>query len=159
MAQNTGFTTQVLTSAQMNALPFGLVTTTAGGTNSLSYRIITTAQTINAGNTTELTNSSITFVGIAGRLYRASLSVFFSNTSASGLGNILCVDGSATQVAGWAVNQSNSSGVGGMTCQHLFTATGSVTRAWKYTATTGNATISNTTVPGYITIEDMGPSA
>ena len=160
MAQNTTFVTNaVLTTTQMNAFGFGLVTTTAGGTSSLSYNIITVSQTVLAGNNTELTNSSMTFVGIAGRLYRASLSARFSNTSGSGLGSIQCVDGSATILAQWGANQSNSSGVGGLTCQHLFTATGSVTRAWKYNATTGDASMGGATTATYVTIEDIGPSA
>jgi hypothetical protein len=139
-------------------LPWGIVDTTSGGTSSRGYIFITASQTVNAGSATVLTNSSMTFSGIAGRLYRATLSGYASSTSASGLATLLCRDSADATVSQWVINMTNTGGGGGITAVNLFTAAGSVTRKWVLSSTTGNNYMGGATTPIHISIEDIGPA-
>lgn len=161
MPITTAFTTgQVLTAANMNSLPWGLVAVTAGGTNSLGYKTGLAQQTVNAGaGATDVTNSSMTFTGISGRLYRYRSVGYAASTSASGIAAMTITDGSNNQLQAFYINISNTSGGSTMIADYAFTATGSTTLKMRLTSITGNTTIFATNSLGWITLEDIGPSA
>jgi len=53
-------------------IPWGIITTTAGGTSNLGYVVVTAAQTGITSTLVDLTNLSMTFDALANRLYRVS---------------------------------------------------------------------------------------
>ena len=159
MAISAAFVTgEVLTAADMNALPFGLVATTSGGTNSLGYKTGLAAQTVNAGVTADVTNSSMTFTGITGRLYEYLAVGEASSTSASGLATMLITDGSNTVLQRAYINITNSGGVSHFAIRYVFTSTSSTTIKMRLTSTTGNTTIYQASSLGAITLADIGPT-
>lgn len=149
---------QVLTSANANSLPFGLVATTSGGTNSLGYRFLTT-QSATAGTTVDITNSSMTFTGVSGRLYRYSMAGYTASTSASGLATIAATD--ASNNVKWTAysNITNSSGGGFIAVNYIFTAVGSTTVKLRWQAITGTCTLFSTHDGYAVTLEDIGPTS
>jgi hypothetical protein len=54
-------------------MPWGIITTTAGGTSNLGYVVVTAAQTGITSTLVDLTNLSMTFDALANRLYRVSV--------------------------------------------------------------------------------------
>lgn len=159
MPANTGFTSgQVLTAQQMTNLPWGLVQTTSGGTSSRGYKEIATGQTVNAGNTADITDSSMTFTGVTGRIYCYTITSYMSSTSASGMATVIIADGSNNQKTAVSVNLTNAAGASHMVARYIFTATGSTTVKARLSSITGNSTIFGATTPGYISLEDLGPS-
>lgn len=159
MPISTAFTQgQKFTAANANSLPWGIVATTSGGTNSLGYVKGLTTQTVTAGTTADVTSSSMTFVGIAGRLYRYSTSAYAASTSASGLATLAVTDASNNILWVAYVNITNSSAGGFAACSYIFTATGSTTVKLRYQALTGNCSIFSSHSGYGITLEDIGPS-
>ena len=152
-----GFTAgTALPASDMNLLPGGIVAVTSGGTSGRGYRTGLAAQTVNAGITADITNSSMTFTGVAGRLYRYQCIAYGASTSASGLASLNVTDGSNNVLyIGWA-NLTNSSGVGTFVASYVFTATGSTTVKLRMNSVTGNNTIFNASSLGAITLEDIG---
>lgn len=138
-------------------MPRGLVTTTSGGTNSLGYKVIAT-QTINAGNTDDLTGSSMTFTAVSGRLYRMALTCYVASTSASGVASLYVTDASNNILGNSPVNITNSVGVATATISYIFTASGSTTRKLRVASTTGNNSFGSTNSTVTVTLEDIGPS-
>jgi hypothetical protein len=135
---------------------WGIVDTTSGGTSGRGYRLINVGQTINQGATTLITDSSMTFTAITGRLYRASINGYVASTSGSGLATLYCRDGANVIQAQWGINITNSQGISTISAYHLFTATGAVNRNWALLSTTGNNNFGGATTPLYVTIEDIG---
>ena len=86
MTANTTFVaSNVLTAAQMNALPWGIVDTTAGGTSSRGFYNKSNgnfAVVAPFASATQITDFSITFTPVTGRLYKASYAVRFSFATA-----------------------------------------------------------------------------
>lgn len=138
-------------------MPRGLVTTTSGGTNSLGYRTTVTNQTVNQGATADLTNSSMTFTAVSGRLYRYAVNGFLSSTSASGICRIDVLDG-ATTINQTYMNISNTIGGGMLFASALITGSGSKTVKVSCTSNTGNTTMGGSSNYGCYTLEDIGPA-
>ena len=76
MASNTTFTSgAILTAAQMNNLPWGIVTATAGGTSGSGYvRNTTSPVTITAAGG-DVSGMTITFTAISSRIYRLTVTL------------------------------------------------------------------------------------
>jgi hypothetical protein len=139
-------------------MPWGLVTTTSGGTNNLGYVKGMASQTVTAGNTADVTNSSMTFTGVAGRLYRYSTSAYTASTSTAGLATLAVTDASNNILWVAYSNITNSSGGGWIGCSYIFTATGSTTVKLRWQAITGNCSIFSTHSGYGVTLEDIGPA-
>jgi hypothetical protein len=82
MASNTTFVSgNVLTAAQMNGLPWGIVTATAGGTSSSGYvRNTTTAVTIGTA-AADVSGMTISWTAISTRIYKITLTLSDINTT------------------------------------------------------------------------------
>ena len=71
MTANTTFVSgAILTAAQMNALPWGIVDATAGGTSGRGYIASTSNFTVPLA-VADVTSMTLTFTPVTGRLYRA----------------------------------------------------------------------------------------
>lgn len=83
MASNTTFTTgAILTAAQMNNLPWGVVAATAGGTSGSGYvRNTTTGVTIPAA-IGDVSGMTISWTAISSRIYKITLTLADVNTAA-----------------------------------------------------------------------------
>ena len=81
MAANTTFVSgAILTAAQMNALPWGIVDATAGGTSGRGY--ISSASAFNVPTTlADVTGMTITFTPVTGRIYRARYTARLDNNT------------------------------------------------------------------------------
>jgi hypothetical protein len=76
MPSNTTFTAgQVLTAAQMNNLPWGIVTATSGGTSGSGYVINTTGNVTIASGGGDVSGMTITFNALSSRIYKISLTL------------------------------------------------------------------------------------
>lgn len=137
---------------------WGVVAATSGGTSSRAYKVISTGQTINATVTADITDSSITWDAVSGRLYKLSISAYVSSTSASGLASVYLTNSSNTADTSYMVNITNTAGASFVTVHYLLTASGSTTRKWRLKSETGNTTIFGTTTPGVVMLEDIGPA-
>lgn len=74
MASNTTFTAgAVLTAAQMNNLPWGVVAATAGGTSGSGYVVNTTSLVTITAAGGDVTGMTITFNAISTRLYKITV--------------------------------------------------------------------------------------
>ena len=84
MTANTTFVSgAILTAAQMNALPWGVVDTTAGGTTSRGFVVKTSSFSIPiVGSIAQITDFTMTFTPVTGRLYKASYTINLSSTTA-----------------------------------------------------------------------------
>jgi len=135
----------VLTAAQMNNLPFGVM----GYVSKVdaNFAITTTSTTI--------TGSTITFTGVAGRIYKASFQGLSQKGTADNIITFKIFKG-ATQI-----NQSSQYLVSGAyyipNCIAVFTATGSTSMTVQATADSGTGTIyCSATNPFTFVIEDIG---
>jgi|LakMenEpi03Aug12_release.lakeMendotaPanAssembly.Ray.scaffolds.fasta_scaffold596923_1 hypothetical protein len=149
MAANTTFTAgQVVTAAQMNNLPWGVMGTAVRTTGDLT--LTTTNQ--------DLTSMSITFTAIAGRLYRASWSGSAQKSTAAGYTQITLADSTNAlygyslgyTVSGNYVNLSGVSVISGLTAG---------SKTFKLRGITENNTavlLAGGTAPLQFMIEDMG---
>jgi hypothetical protein len=83
MASNTTFTSgAILTAAQMNNLPWGIVAATAGGTSGAGYvRNTTTAVAITAAGG-DVTGMTITWNALSTRIYKVTVTLNDINTGA-----------------------------------------------------------------------------
>ena len=160
MPANTSFTSgQILTAAQMTALPWGVVNTTSGGTSSRGYISLTTATT-NAAATgiVDVTGASMTFTGIAGRLYKVTITGATSSTSSAGVCQFIIADGANTALMRQREEYA-SNGYGTVTLSLIFTLTGSGTIKLRMDSEIATATVFGA-VPdqGTMVIEDIGVS-
>jgi len=146
MASNTTFVSgAILTAAQMNNLGFGVM----GYVSKIdaNFAITTVSTTI--------TGSTITFTGIAGRLYKASFNGLSQKGTADNIQTFKIFKG-ATQIS-----QSSQYLVSGAyyipNGFALFTATGSTSMTVTATADSGTGTLYCGAVnPFYFVIEDIG---
>jgi hypothetical protein len=84
MTANTTFVSgAILTAAQMNALPWGIVDATAGGTSGRGYVMRNSANFTITTTLADVTAMTVTFTPVTGRLYRATFSARASNVSAA----------------------------------------------------------------------------
>jgi hypothetical protein len=160
MPANTSFTSgQILTAAQMTALPWGVVNTTAGGTSSRGWVSITTGTTnTSAEGVEDVTNATMTFVGIAGRLYKASFFGAASSTSSAGVCQFIIADGSNNALMRQREEFANN-GYGMVSLTYVFTLTGSGTIKLRMDSEVADTTVFGA-VPaqGTMIIEDIGVS-
>jgi hypothetical protein len=147
---NSTFTSgAILTAAQMNNLPFGRVATPVN---------ITTSQ----GSITSLvdvTGATLTFTGVANRLYKANWRGFFSSTVATDVFNILLTDNSNNIQDQFLICPATTSDVS-YHAEFIFTpGAGSITRKLRIQRQSGSGTGSLTagaTFPLQCWIEDIG---
>jgi hypothetical protein len=150
---NTFVAGDVLTAAECNAFPFGVVA-------------LTTKTTTNAITTTETNFMAATFTAIANRYYRITYFAANSgNTNASGDDNITFIirNGSttgATQLTQGACNIIAGKNIGPNTVVAVSTFTaGSQTIGQFAKTTSGTATTSaSATSPQILLVEDIGPA-
>lgn len=149
MTVNSTFTAgQVLTAAQMNNMPFGVV-----------GRAENTSLSQNVTALTDLTSLSVTFTGVANRLYRVEGRVLLKSTVGTDAANLVIRNGSNVilqqdiedlQLA----NQDYSFYV-----STILSVTGSNTVKLSAQRQAGSGTITATaggTFPAYILVTDLG---
>jgi hypothetical protein len=161
MPANTTFTAgQVLTAQQMNNLPWGVVDSTAGGTSNRAWIKINAAQTVNAGAAiVDVTSSTFTFTGIAGRLYKYSYVYNLEWVGSGGYCVFSITDGSNT-VQKLVPQVDSKNGFLQFSDYYIFTLTGSGTIKTRVTNFSSNLTLNGTgTKMGFAQIEDIGPSS
>jgi len=101
MPSNTTFTSgAILTAAQMNNLPWGIVDATAGGTSGRGYVTRTTGNYSMTTTMADVTGLTITFTPVTGRLYKASFSAWLTNVGTSQDLQVRMTDGSNNFVQG-----------------------------------------------------------
>ena len=149
MAVNTTFTSgAILTAAQMNALPFGLVAEPTSRTSDILGFTTTPA---------DVTGCSITFTAIAGRKYRANFISIFNSATLNVRASFTFTDGSNAQQASfiWLAGIANvdTSATGSYT----FTATGTTTRKLRLQSSSNTVNvIAGSVYPTQFWIEDIG---
>ncbi len=148
MAVNTTFTSgAILTAAQMNALPFGLV----------AAPIVITSNQTGITTNTDVTGASITFTGIAGRKYKASFVSLFNSATAGIRVTFSVTDGSNNQQIPFISYNSIASTDLTATGSYTFTATGSTTRKLRINPSSNTVAITaGATFPTQFWIEDIG---
>jgi hypothetical protein len=160
MPANTSFTAgQVLTAQQMTNLPWGVVQTTAGGTSSRGIASLTTGTTnLAATGIVDVTGASMTFTGVAGRLYKVTITGAAASTSSAGLCQFIVADGS-NNVLMRQREEFSANGYGTVTVSLIFTLTGSGTIKLRMDSEVATTTVFGA-VPdqGTMVIEDIGPS-
>ena len=149
MAANTTFTTgAVLTAAQMNNLPWGVM-----------GKLVRTTGDVTIGTTgTDITGMSVTFTAVAGRIYRASWGVSARKETAAGYTQCSFTDSANAlysyaigyTVSGNYVNLSGVSEISGLT---------SGSKTFKLRGVSENNTstfFANSAAPATLIIEDIG---
>jgi hypothetical protein len=147
IAPNTTFVSgAILTAAQMNALPFGVVSL---ATVSSSYAPTSTASDF----------ASVTFTAIANRYYKYSLFVPGADSDASRTLTILLVNSSNVSVnaASQTLRGPGLLDVISFTTVRTETAV-SLTRKIRMSTSAGNASMCSATSIGYFLVEDIGPA-
>ena len=160
MASNTTFVAgNILTAAQMNSLPWGIVTATAGGTSGDGYiRNTTTAVTIPAviGDVSGMT---ISWTAISTRIYKITLTLS-DITTLSGMSPFLLDITDGSNVSKYQARQSFAANeTSTMTMSYVETGlTGTILRKVRVQGTT-NAGTFNTNAAASLSvfvIEDIG---
>jgi hypothetical protein len=148
MAVNTTFTSgAILTAAQMNALPFGLV----------AEPIVITSNQTGITTNTDVTGASITFTGIAGRKYKASFVSLYTSATASIRVSYSVTDGSNTQQIPFIFVNNVAGTDQTATGSYTFTATGSTTRKLRISPSSNTVAITaGSGFPTQFWIEDIG---
>ena len=70
-------------------MPWGIITTTAGGTSNLGYRVVTAPQTGITSTLVDLTDLSMTFDAIANRMYRVNVHCNFYGSQADNTASLV----------------------------------------------------------------------
>ena len=159
MASNTTFTAgAILTAAQMNNLPWGIVTATSGGTSGSGYVKLTTGDLTVTTSTADLAGLSITWTALANVIYKVSFFVTGSKNAAAGKVDVQVVGNSAAVQATASQYVSASGG--------KFTLSGSVimvpgagSQIAKLNATAENNTATISAVsgtPAFLMVEMIG---
>jgi hypothetical protein len=149
---NTDFTAgQVLTAAQQNRFPRGVM----GYAVSTANHALTTS-------TSDVTGMSLTFTGVANRLYVASFTSLISIGNSLAIAYAILADGSNNPIVEYSVTSPTAGGVMTLTFEYPFTVTaGSVTRKIRAGVTAGTGTLvgvpANQRAYSFI-IRDLGPS-
>jgi hypothetical protein len=149
MAANTTFTTgAVLTAAQMNNLPWGVV-----GTASRSAGNVTLGPTI-----ADITSMSTTFTATAGRVYRATWSVSFQKLASTGWTQLTFTD-SSNVVKGTALAYAAAGSYGNLSGSTFITGLTAGSQTFKLRVECEANTVSiiaNTAGVCVLIIEDIG---
>jgi hypothetical protein len=164
MPANTTFVAgAILTAAQMNNLPWGVVQATAGGTSGRGFVTRLSGDISLTTTRADLTGLTVTFTPVTGRLYRATFNGYISNVGTAQNVNIAITDGSNVYkqtVNQWVIASQNAivtasvilSGLSGSTTLKVRGAVG----------TTGGALVAASTgneAAAVFVVEDIGPSA
>ena len=138
-------------------MPWGVVTATAGGTSGYGYCRITTAQN-GIGGTVDVTNATVTFTAIAGRLYRVTASADLIQAATASEGQIqLMVDGVAQATGRIAINANDKFA---NIATVLTLSAGSHTLKLQASAVGGTMNIVGiAAAPTVLSVEDIGPAA
>jgi len=138
------------------SLPWGLVTTTAGGTGGYGYARITTAQNGITTTATDVTSATVTFAASTNRLYRVTASADLVQAASATEGQIqLLVDGVAYSTARIAVSATDKFA---NIATVLTLATGSHTLRLQAQAIGGTINIvGSSNAPTVFSVEDAGP--
>jgi hypothetical protein len=149
MTVNSTFTAgQVLTAAQMNNLPFGVV-----------ERASNTTLSQNVTTLTDLTSMSVTFTGVANRLYRIEGRVLLKSNEAGNAVSLIIRDGSNTILNLDIISCATVNQDFGAYISHFMTVTGSYTVKLTCQRQTGSGTItasSAATFPAQLLVTDLG---
>ncbi|MFM7062642.1 MAG: hypothetical protein ACKO04_03995 [Actinomycetes bacterium] len=139
-------------------LPWGVVTATAGGTSGYGYCRITTAQNGITTTATDVTNATVTFTAVAGRLYRVTASADLTQAATATEGQIqLMVDGTANATGRIAVSSTDKFA---NIATVLTLSAGSHTLKLQAQAIGGTINIvGSNAAPTILSIEDAGPVA
>lgn len=137
---------------------WGVVNTTSGGTNNKGYKNNFPNSSTTAGTTIDISNSSMTFTGVSGRLYRCSAHGQADSTSASGMASFFITDASNNVKQRVYINITNSAGSSHFAISYVFTASTATTLKLRLTATTGTCGVFAADSNGSMVIEDIGPA-
>ena len=152
VSPNTDFTAgQILTATQQNNFPRGVM----GYFTSTANHAVTTA-------TADVTGATATFTAVANRLYRATISCYWTQSDALSTLTFLLTDGSNNILNIRAQTIPNNNGINAATHSFLFTSTaGSITRKIRAATSGGTATIYGATADSrfyHYAVEDLGPA-
>jgi hypothetical protein len=154
----------ILTAAQMNALPWGIVDATAGGTSGRGYVARTSGDISLPTSNGDLGNLTVTFTAVTGRLYKVSFSSYVAN-SGSGAQTIILQIATGANVPVQTNLQEVPSAKQAPTTMHVILSglTGSNTykirgRATTYSGALLAASTGNEATATF-SVEDIGPSA
>lgn len=117
MASNTTFASgAILTAANMNNLPWGIVTTTAGGTSTVGYVNRTTGSFTASSTTADITGMTCTFTANANTFYKITWTAYGQKDAVAGWTSVNVSDGSnvvqqAVAVTSIATGYFNCSGM------------------------------------------------
>ena len=160
MASNTTFVAgNILTAAQMNSLPWGIVTATAGGTSGDGY-IRNTTSSVNIGASIgDVGSMTISWTADSTRIYKITLTLSDINT-VSGMSPFLIDITDGSNVTKYQARQSFAAGqTSNMTMTYVETGlTGTILRKVRVQGTT-NAGTFNTNAAAALSvfvIEDIG---
>ena len=148
IAPNTTFTTQVLTSTQMNALPFGICALT---TNTTSDSTITSEEV-------QITGSS--FTAIANRYYK----ITYYEADANAGSGYFTFRIRLTNISGTVLQTCYESSTAGQdrfaVCMYVGTLTAGTTNVVGTAAMSGGTGIMarGATIQSYLLVEDIGPA-
>jgi hypothetical protein len=159
MPANTTFTSgAILTAAQMNNLPWGIVDATAGGTSGRGYVNKSTNFTMTT-TMADVTDMTITWTAVAGSLYRSSFNGMGDNVATAQFWIIEITNAANTQLVQRQEYMQGSlpTSIG---MERVFTGlTGSQTLKVRARTNTANSAIINGSVLFTFYVEDIGPSA
>ena len=164
MAANTTFVSgAILTAAQMNALPWGIVDATAGGTSGRGYVTRTSGNYSMTTSFADVTGLTITFTPVTGRLYKASFSAWLANVATNQDLSVRITDGSNNFIQGiqtYLVSGNNAPAAFHTILTGLSGSTTLKVRAKAATAS-GALVVASSGSEGaaVFSIEDIGPSA
>ena len=160
MASNTTFTSgAILTAAQMNNLPWGIVTATAGGTSGSGYvRNTTTPVTITAA-AADVSGMTVSWTAISTRIYRVTLTISDIYSGAGFNPLLIEVTDAANAVKYQARRAFPAGDTSTMTISYVETGlTGTILRKVRTTGVTNSGTF-NTNAAANLSvfvIEDIG---
>jgi hypothetical protein len=145
---NTTFTAgNVLTAAQMNRLPWGIMATASKTSNQTGISTVT-----------DITSLTVTFTAVSTRYYRTTIWSLVRQNTAAGTSVIQITDGSNVQKTEGDFYIGTAGGFGTLCVQCVETGlTGSTTRKGRaLTASNTMDVIASSTFPAFILVEDIG---
>jgi hypothetical protein len=151
MAANTTFTTgAILTAAQMNNLPFGMV-------GKVSYA---TAQTGISTSYVDMTGITVTFTAIAGRQYKFTYQGSYYSSTAANLPAIQFLDGASVISSPMQMYTAGTSAystiISGFVLSTLTAGSHTIKCQIKVFNGSGTGNLQNDNSPGILLIEDLG---
>jgi hypothetical protein len=161
MAANTTFVSgAILTAAQMNALPWGVVDATAGGTSGRGF-VTRTAGNITVTTTlADVTGMTATFTPVTGRLYKASFALYVENGATAQIMQIQITNAANTVQFDSVTNLFASNGSALVSGFVVLTGLSGSTqlKLRSKTGTNNAAILAVSGLPASFVVEDIGPS-